>query len=1090
MACLFQRSCVWPHSLPLLPSQREPAASTLPPPHLSSSYGSTDPLSGNEIQVIDESAGLDYVFGAYSTGTNPVIASDNRVTVKNSTLKAIFGAQTNITADSENADAEASNNRVDVLEITISDSDASGLFGSFIDIQTTSGEISARAENNTLIVTNSEINAYICGNETYAVSDSGNSTVVANSNTVTVSNSTIDGDVMGSSSYASSGSAKAIAEASNNRVNVFGDVSGDIYGGSSEAEGRKAFSAADNNQITLTDSDVSSGIFGGESRIHLANESAAVTANGNGVTISASEISDFIYGGFIYSSAACEVSAEARDNTLTILDNSIINSDAYGGYSEIRSGNGSTAATLSGNTISVSGSNTEVSGELYGSYAEITSSTGNISAAINSNTVIVEDSVLWSYMTHGGYAEISSSSGTITAEANGNTVNILTAAEGDIYGGHTEIFSSDGNLTASANNNRVTASGDAPAEWISIWGGEAQIASPAGGEANANASGNHITVSDGFSAAGFLYGGHARSVSDGGTAIAEASGNTVEVSGDATEVSNDIYGGHAEANSDGGHAVAVADNNHVIVSDGATIGRSIHGGYVNDTYSDTESFTASASRNTVTINGATIEDRTIIAGGAIGDDNRSNGTYAATNNTVNITVDGSHSIQGVYLYGGYALRLTPGSNVDIFSGNTLNLNAREVAQVAVSTVENFETINIQAGNVSNGDVVLNADRAILGNGADKGTTVNFISIDNASLAAGDTLTLISNVEGTLANDGEERFVRQGTSFSLGYDTVIRQEGNAVTARIRGSQANPETKVLSENRTAGLAFVNTGTDLLIDTNITDSFGAIRGGHTRYNTGSSVEVDGVNLIAGASTTFMGESRNITAGVFIEGGWGDTTTHNTIGGRKLKGEGDSHYYGAGLLGRLEQTQGTLRGAYADASLRVGRLSSDYTNNDVAVSSGQSLNCDMDATYFAAHVGLGYQWNLTDNLRADTSIRYMWSHVEAKTVQTAGDTYKFDAMNSHRVRAGVRFDYLADAPYTPYIGVEWEHEFNGKAKGSVQHINLESADLGGSSGVVNLGVEFKPEANTPLTVDAGFVGYFGQHKGIAGQIRMKYAF
>ena len=559
-------------------------------------------------------------------------------------------------------------------------------------------------------------------------------------------------------------------------------------------------------------------------------------------------------------------------------------------------------------------------------------------------------------------------------------------------------------------------------------------------------------------------------------------------------VNSDIFGGMAMA-SGAQTATAKANNNNVTVSNGSTVNSDIFGGYAN-AYDGTQN-TEYATGNTVTIDSATVESGNTIAGGAVWIDNNDD-THIATGNTVTLT--GNYTIDGTSLYGGYDEGnedFASGPNDNLFSGNTLNLDARKVATTRVEKVANFETINIRAGNINNGDTVLQTNGTILGNGKTgaeaKGTTVNLISIENPSLKAGDKLTLISDTEGTLANDKEKQFVQKGENFAVGYDAQIEKESGNVIASIEGNKLNPETKILNENRAASLAFINSGTDLLLDTDIgkgKNIFGAIRGGHSRYETGSSVEIDGVNLITGFAHTQTGENGDITGGAFIEAGWGDTATHNTLGGKRLKGNGNTHYYGAGILGRYEWTRGAVKGLYADAAVRAGKLSSDYHNNDATNIKGQRVSYDIDSTYYAAHLGIGYQWDMTNALRLDTSAQYMWSHVDSENTTILGERYHLDAMDSHRTRVGVKLNYTAESQYTPYIGIAWEHEFDGKAKSSVEGYAIDEADLGGSSGIVTLGVDFKPSENSPLTLEAGVTGYVGQHEGVAGQFRMQYTF
>ena len=934
-------------------------------------------------------------------------------------------------------------------------------------------------------------------------------------NDVRITGETISGSVYGAYAKASDSSENATATINNSvTISSRSKVTGNIYGGfADDSISENATVTANGNSVTVSgNSEVNGDISGGFAEAAFGNKKTSVTANDNSVTVSnGSTVNGAygIYGGeaYIEGNGNQTATAEANNNSVDVSGSETKVGYIYGGEAYIK-GNGNQTATAEANNNSVTVSGSTVYGDVVGGYAEVflyetsisalndesegqyqnTSYSEDATAKANNNSVTVSNGSTVYGAIYGGRAYIEGNGDqTATAEANNNSVTVSGDSKvKNIYGGEAEAIG-DQTATAKANGNSVTVSGS-ETKVGDIYGGYTKAHNSK--KATAEANGNNVTVS-GDSKVKNIYGGEAEAIGDQ-TATAKANGNSVTVSGSETKV-GDIYGGYTKAHNSK-KATAEANNNSVTVSNGSTVNGDIFGGYA-DAYYGTQN-TGYATGNTVTIDSATVKSGKTIAGGAVYIDDE-NDTHIATGNTVTLT--GNYTIDGTSLYGGYNgnVNKKPNGSDGLFSGNTLNLDARKVATTRVEKVANFETINIRAGNINNGDTVLQTSGTILGNGKTgaeaKGTTVNLISIENPSLKAGDKLTLISDTEGTLANDKEKQFVQKGENFAVGYDAQIEKESGNVIASIEGNKLNPETKILNENRAASLAFINSGTDLLLDTDIgkgKNIFGAIRGGHSRYETGSSVEIDGVNLITGFAHTQTGENGDITGGAFIEAGWGDTATHNTLGGKRLKGNGNTHYYGAGILGRYEWTRGAVKGLYADAAVRAGKLSSDYHNNDATNIKGQRVSYDIDSTYYAAHLGIGYQWDMTNALRLDTSAQYMWAHVDSENTTILGERYHLDAMDSHRTRVGVKLNYTAEPQYTPYIGIAWEHEFDGKAKSSVEGYAIDEADLGGSSGIVTLGVDFKPSENSPLTLEAGVTGYVGQHEGVAGQFRMQYTF
>ena len=794
--------------------------------------------------------------------------------------------------------------------------------------------------------------------------------------------------------------------------------------------------------------------------------------------------------------------AENLTDRIVVIDTSVPGS-VFGAYTTDNS------KTLSGNSVTVTGttaSPTEIGYDLYGGYVDVRlEEGGDIQSQANSNTVNVSGGVEVGRYVSGGYAGAFGLTGTATA--NGNTVTVTGGSRvGSVVdGGLAKAYGLTGTVTAYANENIVTFSG---ASVIGsdlyydscLYGGESYAYAGTDGVgvgvANSYANANRVTVTEDSSVGQYVYGGSAGAFSLTGTAT--ANGNTVTVTG-GSRVGYDVYGGYSEASADGdgdSTANAYANNNEVVVSEKAVVQGDIYGGYADAYYADSNS--EQANNNTVIIDGATVgtgSTGSIIAGGAIwvdSDSDRHNATY----NTVSIR--GNYNLNRVSLYGGYSDDRggTPSQEDDLFTGNTLNLDARQVGNTVVGYVENFETINIQAGEIANGGIVLDTTGTLLGDGKDngKGTTVNLLSVETKNLKANDRIILISQAEGKLANDGQEQFVPIGESVALGYDGQTVLDGENVVFNIEGKAINPKTKVLSESRAAEMAFLNAAGDLLLDQDIHSAgkhvFGAIRGISNTYKTGSSVDVDGVGLVTGVANTWKGEGSDLSGAVFVEAGFGDLGTNNNIGGVRQHGKADSYYIGTGFIGKYDLTQGALAGLYAEASARVGVISTDYHNSGLSTVSGKQASYDTDSLYYAAHLKAGYRWNLTDKLDFDVNASYLWSYLESEDVRIVEDKFHFDSIQSHRTRLGAELGYTGDQGYRPYIGAAWEHEFDGEAGGSVEGYRLEEADLGGSSGLVWAGVTFVPPEASALKFDAGITGYFGQRQGISGRISMRYEF
>src|SRR5699024_4218236 len=119
-----------------------------------------------------------------------------------------------------------------------------------------------------------------------------------------------------------------------------------------------------------------------------------------------------------------------------------------------------------------------------------------------------------------------------------------------------------------------------------------------------------------------------------------------------------------------------------------------------------------------------------------------------------------------------------------------------------------------------------------------------------------------------------------------------------------SQASEQSKAPLEGRLGGMALLNQsvlhGSQGIVyakEATVGSKaglFGGISGGHSRYKTGSHVDVNGVNMLLGVAKGFESAQGQATVGGFIEGGYGRHTTHNSFSTGDVDGRGKSRYFG----------------------------------------------------------------------------------------------------------------------------------------------------------------------------------------------------
>lgn len=393
-------------------------------------------------------------------------------------------------------------------------------------------------------------------------------------------------------------------------------------------------------------------------------------------------------------------------------------------------------------------------------------------------------------------------------------------------------------------------------------------------------------------------------------------------------------------------------------------------------------------------------------------------------------------------------------------------------------------------------------------------TVDTANITNTALSVDDRngplgMTRRSDVAELLrTNDG-------GLTANIKHYRTESYRGDAYSLEVRGGNRVDLTltsdvlKAYAEARAANLAFLNQGSDLIMSQGFgsalavtaspgwkAGTFGALSGGWSRYDTGSHVDVKGLSMLVGVGVGNDAGPGRFAAGIFFEAGWGSYNTYNAFSNGDVEGDGNTDYYGGGLLARYDVTSDTLKGLYVDFAARVGHTSTDFNSDDIKYTSSipngflGDADFDINSMYYGLMAGIGYQWSLTEKATLDLSGHFIWTHQESDSTDVYFNDVTFDDANSLRLRLGGRFSYAVSDNFSPYIGAYWDYEFDGEAKAKVNGWKVDSPDLEGSTGVGELGLTLRPVADSGFSMDLGVQGYVGVREGVTGSLQLKYEF
>ena len=515
--------------------------------------------------------------------------------------------------------------------------------------------------------------------------------------------------------------------------------------------------------------------------------------------------------------------------------------------------------------------------------------------------------------------------------------------------------------------------------------------------------------------------------------------------------------GHINLLIGGESASGNAIRNHVFLEGGLVASRdqSLNGGGV---YGGTASI--SASENTVTITGGKVigyvlggtnaSDASgnvvsIFGGEIIGSVWGGRATEKAIDNVV--TVEGRPNLARASLFGGEA----PNTQ-----GNTLNV---KTSGIVVQQIGDFQKLNFHIDQAFDSVSLLE----IIGDQSTdiSGSDVN-VYLNNQALPKelGQEIVLIENSQGLITNEFTGSINYSQPAGLLDYGLSFNATETSFGVQVTEIEVKPETKSILTSNLSRMAFVNQGSDLVVGQGlraVRESvqngrrlFVALQTGSNHYNIDSYIDLEGESLLMGGSWSVGAPDSQVTLGAFFESGWADYEVENALTPLSiLKGKGETHYQGGGLLAYWDQYSSADNGLYAEASLRLGRADLSYQT----VASLTDFDYDVKATYWAAHVGMGYRYAFNDTNNVDLYTKYFYSHQDSDDFMIDQNSVKMDSIKSKRWRTGLSYRHRGFTPegcvFDWQAALAYEYEFDGKAEGSVDGYRILDSELEGSTGI-----------------------------------------
>ncbi len=976
-------------------------------------------------------------------GTGAADAIKNHIIIKaNSEVNGIVYGGKGVTSSKEN-------------DVTISDST--------INKTVYGGEADGNTENNHVTIdANSTVKESVFGGYSFK-GDSKNNEVTINCGSV------VTGNVAGGVALKGNSEGNTVSIIKSSAANVFGGkgdtsskgnsveisegtISNSVYGGYADNDNN---GSAEKNKVTIgAGSKVSGSIYGGYAN-HNANENKVSFSN-------VAEIGENVFGGY-------SLKADSKNNEVTINGGSVVTANVAGGVTVKGSSEGNTVRIIKSSAANV-----------YGGKGD-TSSKGN-------SVEIIEGTIRNSV--YGGYADNDNNS---SAENNKVTISAGSKVSGSIYGGY---------ANHNANENKVSFSNVAEV-------GESVLG---GYSLKADSKNNEVTI-EGV--------GVVKAYVAGGVALAGISeGNKVNIAHSSVNVN--VYGGYGAKDSIG---------NIISITDGSSVNKNVYGGY---------SFKGNSMDNTVTIDNSTV-NKNVYGGytesdGAISEKIQNNkvifnngakikgdvyGGYDKlnkaniTNNTLEVVGKGNEakSIQNFdklnffitkdLIANDTMLKVTDTAlinNAEIKAGVELGTKLNENDKINLITAGALKAENITTGTLTDG--LINIDKGIKVAIEPDGNKL--VGVINGTTPPGGGGTTPPGGGGTTppGGGGTTPPGGGGTTPPGGGGTTppggggtTPPGGGGTTPGAGSLYADADAKSPVETQSAALTMLNLGHDLLTTASYENAALAVDGeeegsvnpfitmsaNNQKLDTGSHVDLKAWNMNLAFAKKINNNSGKLIIAPVIEYGRGSYDSYLDNG---THGDGDAHFWGAGLMAKQLNDDGL----YYEGSLRAGRMSTDYQS---AVAG--SIKYDSDATYYAAHLGMGkvVQLNDKDTLDYYGKLFYTRQQGDKVTVGT-GATYDFDATTSLRTRLGARYTHQLSEKNAFYAGLAWQHEFDGESNAIVAttlgSASAPAPSMKGDTGIMELG--WRVNNSDKFELGLGVNGSVGKQKGVGFNLSLNFSF
>jgi hypothetical protein len=141
----------------------------------------------------------------------------------------------------------------------------------------------------------------------------------------------------------------------------------------------------------------------------------------------------------------------------------------------------------------------------------------------------------------------------------------------------------------------------------------------------------------------------------------------------------------------------------------------------------------------------------------------------------------------------------------------------------------------------------------------------------------------------------------------------------------------------------------------------------------------------------------------------------------------------------------------------------------------------------YVGGHIGCGYKREVSSVIDVNVGCKLLMMKQEGKEVKLSnGIPVEFEEATSGKIKGIAKAGYKCSEKVVQYIGIGYEYELLGSAKGKVEGVELKEVDIKGGSGIGEIGVG---GVVGNINIDLRGTGSIGKKEGVELMLKVGYA-